>query len=80
MNGWPMNGGEAAREKGGRGKAILPVPLYRSISSWKSPHLLRALLHSSPIVSGKNPFSVCALAARACICVCESVCEESQKQ
>lgn len=39
-----------------RGKVSSPLTFYRSISSWKSPHLLRAVLHSSPIVAGKTHF------------------------
>lgn len=51
-----------------RGKVMSPLLFYRSISSWKSPHLLWALLHSSPIVGGKTHF----LAALVCVCVQET--------
>lgn len=68
--GGQQSGGEGEREKG-RGKAISPLPFYRSISSWKSPHLLQALLHSSLIVTGKTHF----LSAPApCVCVYVWVC------
>lgn len=52
--------GELERDR--RGKVILPLPFYRSISSWKSPHLLWELLHSSLIVTGKTHFCVHHLA------------------
>lgn len=49
-----------------REEVISPLTFYRSVSSCKSPHLLWALLHLSPIVSDKTPSSTCN--SGRCIC------------
>lgn len=71
MNGRPTKR-RRWREKG-RGKVISPLPFYRSISSWKSPHLLWELLHSSLIVTSKTHF----LSATVCVCVCRCECHRN---
>ena len=54
----------------GGGGGVSPLPFYRSISSWKSPHLLWDLFHSSLIVTSKTHLPSAAVCVYGCVCVC----------